>query len=56
MTTSARYLMQAGAALFTICAIPAAAAAQQSLDPVRVTAEARAERLMAEAAALPTET
>lgn len=56
MTINARYLIQAGAALFTICAIPGAAAAQHSLDPVRVTAAARAEKLLAEAAALPTMT
>jgi hypothetical protein len=60
MTSSASILLRTGAALLTMIAAPALAPAvasgQQTLDPVRVTASAsaRADRLEAEAAALPT--
>ncbi len=60
MTSSASILLRTGAALLTMIAAPAlapaVASAQQTLDPVRVTASAssRADRLEAEAAALAT--
>jgi hypothetical protein len=58
MHATVRSALRAGAAAIAICTAPTVVAAQQPvpLDPVRVTAESRAERYEAEAAALPTMT
>ena len=52
---NARDLFRVGGAALALCVAPAAASAQQTLDPVRVTALSRAEQLEMEADALPTE-
>ena len=52
---NARDLFKVGGAALAIFVAPGAASAQQTLEPVRVTAMSRAEQLEMEADALPTE-
>src|SRR5512133_349560 len=56
MSTEARTFLRAAALVIALGASATAASAQQTLDPVRVTASAndRADRLVAKAQALPT--
>ena len=56
MNATTRILLRASGALLTISGAAAVLPAQQTLDPVRVTANARADKFHDEALALPTET
>jgi hypothetical protein len=56
MNATTRILLGASSALLSISGAAATLSAQQTLDPVRVTANARADKFHDEAMAMPTET